>query len=339
VPGGTYTAVDATPFGLWGVGPVDVEIPGGVGAEIVMTFRGHQRLPLVIEGPSWGVLACRGHERYLDPEGMPPFLDPDAEAAVRWGSVVVPVGPPEDGVRHARYVKPPHHTIRGKGRDLDEGVHLFLPGWEETTWMGGEVVAGAFETRAAGPVVLATGIESGDGTDLTFALDLPADRWVDLVLDPADLPAAPPSAPARLFFEVPPGHSAEHTNLVAGDRAVFGAESGEEIEAPCHVRLDVPGLLILEVDIQEGGDHRLWWGPGVLALDVRGPGGEPAEAVVWLDGHLYRTHEGRLDLAGLEPGLREVIVSPTTYRLRGVVLSLDVAPEGPTEAEVQFTRR
>lgn len=121
---------------------------------------------------------------------------------------------------------------------------------------------------------------------------------------------------------------------------VYGATSPEdEIEGPCRVTLRGQGLHTLRADL-EPGSHVLEWGPGVLEVVARAPGGQRLPCVVLVEGALHRdfAHDEALRIEGLPAGRVRVVATPLSVDHHGVAFEVELGST-PVRRTVTFPAR
>ena len=315
VAAGTWFIRPESRFGEGNFEPTEAIVPKDGTGEATVVLLPPARLRIKGDLPKFGVslrLSIPGESIIPDDKWPPspwePLLPRDSPATL-WIEPLLgyplafPVGPVDAaGVREVTVSIPPPHRIR-------------LPEWASRAALfhGAREVAagevdGQFLTRATGRLVLR--VEDGKGRTREAALDLPADRAVDLDAA-ADLEAAKPLPVAAVRFLGPDGAPVEPECAALeanGRRSGWNATSGITLETPrlLVARLDgwVPRTLFLD----RGGPVEVRWGGAAMEFSIRRHDGEPADALVLAGGVVVPAPEGRLALGGFEPGTHELIV-------------------------------
>ncbi len=331
LPAGPCLIRDDDPFAPWAIGEVAGRVPPDGEARLGATARPQVRFALMGEGEPGLALALVAEGRMFhfegpagDPEG--PWLSPAARAAVQvrardyaWATVI-PVGPPQDGVRSAHLRLPPAHRIVVPG--LAEDVWAFLAparfAWAERSL---EFRGGVARLRCSGSFVLRLA-SAGDEPDRLVPLTLPplATGAVDLTVDPARDGRPDEAGRALVHLRRADGQAVGPVRVaergVGSDRlADAGGEwdGAEPIEvtAPARVLLLAQGLAPLSVEVPRAGDLHVVYPAGGIDLHALDAAGAPVAAEALLGGIRYPMPAGRLSLRGLAAGAHALFVQRT----------------------------
>lgn len=237
--------------------------------------------------------------------------------------------------------------VEVKGVPGDVEVILFRDGVEIDTF---PLEGGQFHTACIGQfeahVVSRVEDKAADTEEVQVwkvPLDLTGrgDQTIDLTGRPSVRQGA-----VRLSFRAADGQVPEGAVLTS--RPVLGAllaggasgaaESGDEFDGPCRVRLSAPGFQPI-TGVLQPGDHEWVWPAGALTLTVFSPDGKRVPCMVWVDGALHRDRGAEpFNLRGLTQGTYDVIVTPLVLRWRGVRLRVDIAGAN-TNRRITFSAR